>query len=122
MGMFPGGAPMMMPGGAMPAMPQAAAPAAPAPAAPAEEEAPKEEAKPKEEKKKETVTIKLVGFETAKKIQVVKEVRAITALGLKESKDLVESAPKVLKKSVPIAQAEAMRDKLVSVGAEVSLD
>merc|ERR1719498_2329749 len=120
MAMFAGGGVpgMMAPGAmpAMPAMPQAAA------AAPAEAEAePAPEAK-KEEKKKENVSIKLVSYETAKKINVVKEVRAITALGLKESKELVEGAPKVLKKGVPIEDAEAMRDKLVAVGAEVQLE
>eukprot|EP00435_Cladocopium_sp_Y103_P020024 s1310_g4.t2 len=128
MGMFPG---MPMPG-AMPAMPApgmmpqagapAAAPAAPAAdAAPAEDEAPKEEVK-KEEKKKEVVSVKLVSFEAAKKINVVKEVRAITQVGLKEAKDLVESAPKVVKKGVPFADAEAMRDKLTAAGAEATCD
>jgi len=132
MAMFAGGGvPGMMAPGAMPAMPAmpqaaaaaaAAAPAAAGDAAPAEAEAePAPEAK-KEEKKKENVSIKLVSYETAKKINVVKEVRAITALGLKESKELVEGAPKVLKKGVPVADAEAMRDKLVAAGAEVSLD
>merc|ERR1719468_1068581 len=124
MGMFPGmpmgGAPMMP--GAMPGMPAApaAAPAAAAPAA-AENAEPAAETK-KEEKKKETYTIKLVSFETAKKINVVKEVRAITALGLKEAKEFVESAPKVIKKGVPAADAEAIRDKLIAVGAEVALE
>eukprot|EP00434_Breviolum_minutum_P008773 symbB.v1.2.007734.t1/scaffold457.1/size330934/4 len=126
MGMFPG---MPMPG-AMPAMPMpgvpavcapAAAPAAAPAEAPAEEEAPKEEAK-KEEKKKEIVAVKLVSFEAAKKINVVKEVRAITQIGLKEAKELVESAPKVVKKGVPIADAEAMRDKLAAAGAEIALE
>ncbi|CAK9117478.1 unnamed protein product [Durusdinium trenchii] len=120
-GMF-SGMPMPMPmAGAMPAMPMPqAAPAA----APVEEaaaaEAPKEAKK--EEKKKEVYTIKLVGFESSKKINVVKEVRAITAIGLKEAKELVESAPKVVKKGVPAADAETMRDKLVAAGAEVALE
>ncbi|CAL1161575.1 unnamed protein product [Cladocopium goreaui] len=96
----------------------AAAPAAAASEAPAaEDEAPKEEVK-KEEKKKEVVSVKLVSFEAAKKINVVKEVRAITQIGLKEAKELVESAPKVVKKGVPFADAEAMRDKLTAAGAE----
>jgi len=124
MGMFPG-APMpgmampMMPGA--PAAPAAAAPAA-APAAAAEapaEDAPKEK---KEEKKKETYSVKLVSFDTSKKINVVKEVRAVTQLGLKEAKEFVESAPKVLKKGVPTADAEAIRDKLAAAGAEVVLE
>lgn len=128
MGMFPGGAmPGMMPGMMPAGMPQAgapaAAPAAAAAAAPAEAEAAAEEkAKPKEEEKKANVSIKLISFATAKKINVVKEVRAITALGLKESKELVEGAPKLLKKGVPIADAEAMKAKLEAVGAEVLLE
>lgn len=122
MGMFPG-MPMggMPQGGAMPAMP-AAAPAAAAPAAAeAEAAAPEAETK-KEEKKKETYTIKLVSYVTAKKINVVKEVRAVTALGLKEAKEFVESAPKVIKKAVPAADAEAIKAKLEAAGAEVSLE
>lgn len=127
MGMFPGGAmPGMMPGAmpGMPAMPQAGAPAPAAVATPAAEEeaAPTEEKAKPAEKVKENVSIKLVSFEMKKKINVVKEVRAITALGLKESKELVEGAPKLLKKGVPIKDAEAMRDKLAAVGAVVELE
>ncbi|CAJ1379382.1 unnamed protein product [Effrenium voratum] len=92
-----------------------------APAEAPAEEAPAEEVK-KEEKKKDVYTIKLLSFEAAKKINVVKEVRAITSIGLKEAKELVESAPKVVKKGVPAADAEALRDKLVAVGAEVALE
>merc|ERR1712039_21854 len=74
------------------------------------------------EVKKEFLTVKLLSLETAKKISVVKEVRALTQLGLKEAKELVEGAPKVVKKGVPAAEAESARDKLVAVGAEVSLE
>merc|ERR1711957_674189 len=83
-----------------------------------------EEKKPKkvEEKKKENVTIKLTGYATPKKINVVKEVRAVTALGLKEAKDLVEGVPKVIKKGVPIAEAEAIKEKLEKAGGEVILE
>merc|ERR1712183_703332 len=99
-----------------------AAPAAAAPAAEAaEEEAPAEEKKKKEEKK-EFVTLKLLSFDTAKKINVVKEVRAVTQLGLKEAKELVEGAPKTVKKGVAIADAEAMKEKLTAAGAEVVLE
>lgn len=129
MGMFPGGGMPMMPG-AMPAMPMQAAPqaAAPAAAAPiadaAPEEADAEKAAPakKEEKQKEFVTIKLLSFQAAKKINVVKEVRAVTQLGLKESKELVEGAPKVVKKGVPFAIAEAAKVKLEAAGAEISIE
>lgn len=55
------------------------------------------------------------------KINVIKEVRAITGLGLKEAKDLVEGAPKPLKEGVAKAQAEEMKKKLEAVGAKVEL-
>lgn len=126
MGMFAGGGmPMGMPG-AMPAMPAAAPATAPAAAPAAEEpagETPAEAPAPKkEEKKKEFVSIRLVSFETPKKIVVVKEVRAITQVGLQEAKTLVEGAPKLIKKGVPIAEAEAARDKLQAAGAVVELE
>jgi large subunit ribosomal protein L7/L12 len=56
-----------------------------------------------------------------KKIEVIKEVRTITGLGLKEAKDLVEGAPKPLKAGVPKAEAEEMKKKLEAVGAKVEL-
>ncbi len=56
-----------------------------------------------------------------KKIEVIKEVRAITGLGLKEAKDLVEGAPKSLKAGVPKAEAEEIKKKLEAVGAKVEL-
>ena len=60
-------------------------------------------------------------FTGDKKIQVIKEVRAITGLGLKEAKDLVEGAPKPVKEGVNKADAEAMKKKLEAVGAKVEL-
>ncbi|MBL7715523.1 MAG: 50S ribosomal protein L7/L12 [Bdellovibrionales bacterium] len=56
-----------------------------------------------------------------KKIEVIKEVRAITGLGLKEAKDLVEGAPKTLKEGVSKADAEEMKKKLEAVGAKVDI-
>lgn len=56
-----------------------------------------------------------------KKIEVIKEVRAVTGLGLKEAKDLVEGAPKPLKEGVAKAEAEEMKKKLEAVGAKVEL-
>lgn len=56
-----------------------------------------------------------------KKINVIKEVRAITGLGLKEAKDMVEGAPKVVKEGVSKAEAEDMKKKLESAGAKVEL-
>jgi len=56
-----------------------------------------------------------------KKIEVIKEVRAITGLGLKEAKDLVEGAPKTVKEAAPKAEAEEIQKKLEAAGAKVSL-
>ncbi len=56
-----------------------------------------------------------------KKINVIKEVRAITGLGLKEAKDLVESAPKPVKEAVSKDEAEELKKKLEDVGASVEL-
>ncbi len=55
------------------------------------------------------------------KINVIKEVRAITQLGLKEAKDLVEAAPKPIKEGVPKAQAEEIKQKLEAAGATVEI-
>ncbi|MGH9759936.1 MAG: 50S ribosomal protein L7/L12 [Blastocatellia bacterium] len=56
-----------------------------------------------------------------KKIGIIKVVREITALGLKEAKDLVEAAPKAVKEAVPKAEAETIKKKLVDAGATVEL-
>jgi large subunit ribosomal protein L7/L12 len=71
-----------------------------------------------EEKTEFTVVLAKAGD---KKIEVIKEVRAITGLGLKEAKDLVEGAPKTLKDSVPKADAEKFKKQLEAVGAAVEL-
>ena len=55
------------------------------------------------------------------KINVIKEVRAITGLGLKEAKDLVDGAPKTIKEGVPAKEAEEMKAKLEAAGAKVKL-
>ncbi|MFM9082287.1 MAG: 50S ribosomal protein L7/L12 [Opitutaceae bacterium] len=65
-----------------------------------------------------TVVLKDAG---ANKIGVIKEVRAITGLGLKEAKDLVEGAPKNVKENVPKAEAEDIKKKLVAAGAKIEL-
>lgn len=56
-----------------------------------------------------------------KKIAIIKEVRGVTGLGLKEAKDIVEGAPKVLKETAPKAEAEEIQKKLQAAGAKVSL-
>ena len=75
-------------------------------------------AAPAEEKTEFTVVLASSGD---KKIEVIKEVRAITGLGLKEAKDLVEGAPKTVKEGVAKADAEGMKKKLEAVGAKVEL-
>jgi large subunit ribosomal protein L7/L12 len=96
-------APMPMAGMAMPA----AAAGAPAEAAPAEEE-----------KTEFDVVLASVGD---KKINVIKEVRAITGLGLKEAKDLVEGAPKPVKEAVNKDDAEKFKKQLEEAGASVEI-
>ncbi len=71
-----------------------------------------------EEKSSFTVELKEAG---SNKIGVIKAVRAVTELGLKEAKDLVESAPKVVKENVAKEEAEAMKKKLEEAGAKVEL-
>lgn len=65
-----------------------------------------------------TVILKEAG---ANKIGVIKEVRAITGLGLKEAKDLVESAPKAVKENISKADSEEIKKKLEAAGAKVEL-
>jgi len=65
-----------------------------------------------------TVILKDAG---ANKIGVIKEVRAITGLGLKEAKDLVEGAPKPVKENAPKAEAEDIKKKLEAAGAKIEL-
>ena len=71
-----------------------------------------------EEKTEFEVILKSAG---EKKIEVIKAVRGITGLGLKEAKDLVEGAPKTIKESVSKAEAEEMKKKLEDAGATVEL-
>jgi len=75
-------------------------------------------AAPAAEKEDFTVVLKSAGD---KKIQVIKVVREITGLGLKEAKDLVDGAPKPVKEAVPKAQAEEMKKKIEEAGGAVEL-
>lgn len=86
-----------------------AAPAAGGAAAPAEEA---------EEQTEFDVILDDTGGE---KIKVLKEVRAITGLGLKEAKDMVEATPKPIKEGIPKEEAEEIKKKLEAVGAKVSI-
>jgi large subunit ribosomal protein L7/L12 len=93
---------------AMPmAMPGGAAGGGAAAAAPAEEQT--------------EFNVTLVSFPADKKINIIKVVREVTSLGLKEAKDLVESVPKPIKEAVPKAEAEAIRKKFDEVGAKVEI-
>jgi large subunit ribosomal protein L7/L12 len=94
---------------AMPMMAAAAGAAAPAAAA-----------EPVEEQTEFNVI--LTGYEADKKIQVIKVVRAITALGLKEAKDLVEGVPKSVKEGVSKQEAESIKKQLVEVSAQVKVE
>ena len=75
-------------------------------------------AAPVEEKTEFTVVLAAVG---EKKIEVIKEVRALTGLGLKEAKDLVEGAPKPVKEGVNKEEAEKVKAQLEKAGAKVEL-
>ena len=75
-------------------------------------------AAPVEEKTEFTVSLTEIG---ADKIKVIKVVREVTSLGLKEAKDLVESAPKPIKEGVPKDEAEAIKKKFDEVGAKVTI-
>jgi large subunit ribosomal protein L7/L12 len=80
--------------------------------------APAADAKPAEEKTEFNVVLKSVGD---KKINVIKVVREVTNLGLKEAKDLVDGAPKTLKEGVAKEEAESIKAKFAEVGAVIEL-
>ena len=67
-----------------------------------------------------TATVALIAFGD-RKFEVIKEIRAITSLGLKEAKDLVEDAPSIVQEGIPWFEAEAIKTALENVGARVSL-
>jgi large subunit ribosomal protein L7/L12 len=93
------------------AMPMMAA-AGPAPAAAAKEEV----------EEQTEFNVILTGYEAEKKIQVIKVVRAITALGLKEAKDLVEGVPKAVKEAVSKQEAENIKKQLEEVSAQIKIE
>jgi large subunit ribosomal protein L7/L12 len=87
-------------------------------AAPVAGAAPAAAAAEAEEQTEFTVTLKEVG---ANKIQVIKTVREVTGLGLKESKDLVESAPKTLKEGVTKEELASIKEKMAAAGATIEV-
>lgn len=92
-----------------------AAPVAVVAAAPSQ---PVQAAAPEEEKTEFTVTLKSFG---ERKIEVIKAVREVTTLGLKQAKDLVEAAPQVIKEGVSKEEANAIKEKLEAAGATVEI-
>jgi large subunit ribosomal protein L7/L12 len=92
--------------------------AAPTAAATAAAGAPTVAAEAEEEKTEWTVTLKDFG---ANKINVIKSIREVTTLGLKEAKDLVESAPATVKEGIPKSEAETIVKKLQEAGATVEM-
>jgi large subunit ribosomal protein L7/L12 len=83
-----------------------------------------EEAEEKEEevvREKTTFSLKLESFDAKGKIKIIKEVRAVSGLGLKESKELVEGAPCEIAKDLPKDEAEALVERLKEAGAVITL-
>ena len=66
--------------------------------------------------------LKLLSFDAKSKIKVIKEVRTITGLGLKEAKELVEGAPKTVKKDIKKEEAEELAEKIKAVGGECEVE
>ena len=90
--------------------------AAPADGAPAEAAA-----EPEAEKEKTHYDVELESFDAATKVKLIKEIRALLGLGLKEAKETVESSPTWIKKELIKDEAEAMKEKLEALGAKVRL-
>ncbi len=82
----------------------------------AAEDAPEEAAE-----EKTAFDLKLTGFDAKSKIKVIKEVRAMTSLGLKEAKELVEGVPSTVKKDIKKEEAEELKKKLEDLGAQVDI-
>uniref|UniRef100_A0A7S3E6W2 50S ribosomal protein L12, chloroplastic n=1 Tax=Rhodosorus marinus TaxID=101924 RepID=A0A7S3E6W2_9RHOD len=110
-----GDIPMGMPMAAQPVAAAAPATAAPAGDGGAASEEPKAE-------EKSVFTVKLAAFDQAKKIALIKEVRAVTGLGLKEAKALVDEAPNVVREGVPKDEAQELKAKLEELGGTVDLE
>ena len=70
---------------------------------------------------KDEFDIEIAGFDSSKKIAIIKEVRGITGLGLKEAKEMVEGAPSIVKEAAGKTDAEEIKKKLEEAGAEVNL-
>ena len=113
------GTPMMGGGITMGTIPQAPTEAAPSTGAAGGQEGKQEAAAPVKEEEKSIVSVKLVSYAADKRVGVIKEIRGILGLGLKESKELVESVPKVIKRGLPREEAEQLKSKLEAAGGVV---
>lgn len=80
-----------------------------------------EEAEEEAKEEKTAFDLKLTGFDAKGKIKVIKEVRGMTTLGLKEAKELVESVPSTVKKDIKKEEAEELKAKLEALGAQVEI-
>lgn len=108
--------PGSMPMGGM--MPMAMAPAAAAPAGGGGAA----DAVPEAAAEKEAWDVKLTAFDASSKIKVIKEVRAILGLGLKEAKEMVEGVPQKLKADIKKEEAEMLKEKIEAVGGTVEIE
>ncbi len=87
-------------------------------------EAPKQQEAPKEEPKKEAklnVDVELTGVDASKKIAIIKEIKNVLGVGLKEAKDLVEGGAAIIKKGMPVKDAEELQAKLNAIGCTNTL-
>jgi len=75
-----------------------------------------------EKEEKTSFDVKLEAFDATTKLKIIKEVRAITGLGLKEAKELVEKAPSEIKSGVTKEEAETLKTKLSEVGATIKIE
>ena len=73
------------------------------------------------EEEKTAFDLKLTGFDAKSKLKVIKEIRAMTSLGLKEAKEMVEGVPKVIKKGITKEEAEELKEKLEAIGGTVEI-
>jgi large subunit ribosomal protein L7/L12 len=114
------GSPMMGGGMPMAGMPIGGTPSPGGGAGSSAPAEPKQEAAaPAKEDEKSIVSVKLVSYAADKRVGVIKEIRGILGLGLKESKELVESVPKVIKRGLPREEAEQLKSKLEAAGGVV---
>ena len=72
-------------------------------------------------KKSTKCNIEIVGFDSAKKLTIIKELKAMFSLGLKEAKELIEKLPATIKSGIPNEEGETLKEKLTSFGCDVKM-